>query len=89
MDICIVGGGPAGLMAALWAAEEGSSVTLLERNDKPGKKLLATGNGKCNITNTDQDIRHYHGGDLLFAEVVLQRFTARQTIRFLDRKSVV
>ena len=67
MDICIVGGGPAGLMAALWAAEEGSSVTLLERNDKPGKKLLATGNGKCNITNTDQDIRHYHGGDLLFA----------------------
>ena len=88
MDICIVGGGPAGLMAALWAAEEGSSVTLLERNDKPGKKLLATGNGKCNITNTDQDIRHYHGGDLLFAEVVLQRFTARQTIRFFPELGV-
>lgn len=82
MDICIIGGGPSGLMAALWAAEGGGRVTVLEQNDRPGKKLLATGNGKCNLTNTDQNIRHYHGGDLLFAEVALQRFNARHAIGF-------
>ncbi len=88
MDICIVGGGPAGLMAALWAAKNGSRVTVLEQNDRPGKKLLVTGNGKCNITNTDQDIRHYHGGDPLFAEVVLQRFTAQKTIGFFTKLGI-
>lgn len=87
MDICIIGGGPSGLMAALWASE-GGRVTLLERNDRPGKKLLVTGNGKCNMTNTDQDLRHYHGGDPLFAEVVLQRFTSWQTIRFFTELGV-
>lgn len=88
MDICIVGGGPSGLMAALWASENGGRVTLLEQNDRPGKKLLVTGNGKCNITNTDQDIRHYHGGSPLFAEVVLGRFTVQQTIRFFTELGI-
>lgn len=47
----IVGGGPAGMVAAIAAAEEGASVTLLERNEKLGKKLYITGKGRCNITN--------------------------------------
>lgn len=47
----IVGGGPAGMIAAIAAAEEGASVTLLERNEKLGKKLYITGKGRCNITN--------------------------------------
>lgn len=50
-DGIVIGGGPAGMMAALTAAESGQSVLLLERNDKLGKKLLITGKGRCNVTN--------------------------------------
>ena len=50
-NIVIVGGGAAGCMAALWAAEQGAQVTLLERNAKLGRKLYITGKGRCNLTN--------------------------------------
>lgn len=50
-DIIIIGGGAAGLMAAIAAAESGSSVTILERNEKIGKKIYITGKGRCNLTN--------------------------------------
>jgi len=49
--ICVVGGGPAGMMAAITAAKNGSAVTLLEKNEKLGKKLYITGKGRCNLTN--------------------------------------
>lgn len=50
-DVIVVGGGPAGMFAAITAANRGKSVLLLERNDRPGKKLLITGKGRCNVTN--------------------------------------
>jgi len=50
-DVIVVGGGPAGMFAAITAAEQGSRVLLLEANDRLGKKLLITGKGRCNITN--------------------------------------
>lgn len=50
--VLVVGGGAAGMLAALFAAENGASVTLLERNEKLGKKLYITGKGRCNLTNT-------------------------------------
>ena len=50
-DVIVIGGGPAGMFAAITAAEQGSSVLLLERNDRLGKKLLITGKGRCNVTN--------------------------------------
>jgi predicted Rossmann fold flavoprotein len=50
-DIAVVGGGPAGMMAAIFAAEAGKKVALIERNTAPGKKLMITGKGRCNITN--------------------------------------
>lgn len=50
-DGIVIGGGPAGLYAAIHAARQGSRVLLLERNDRLGKKLLITGKGRCNITN--------------------------------------
>lgn len=50
-DVLVIGGGAAGCMAALWAASEGASVTLLERNAKLGRKLYITGKGRCNLTN--------------------------------------
>ena len=50
-QICVIGGGAAGMMAAIMAARAGAAVTLLEHNEKTGRKLLATGNGRCNLTN--------------------------------------
>lgn len=56
-DVAVVGGGPAGMMAAIFAAQEGASVVLVEKNEKLGKKLLITGGGRCNITNAIFDPR--------------------------------
>ncbi|MBQ3852923.1 MAG: NAD(P)/FAD-dependent oxidoreductase, partial [Lachnospiraceae bacterium] len=51
MRVCVVGGGPAGMMAAISAADSGNQVVLIEQNDKLGKKLFLTGKGRCNLTN--------------------------------------
>ena len=50
-DGIVIGGGPAGMMASIVAAQQGNRVLLLERNDRLGKKLLITGKGRCNVTN--------------------------------------
>jgi len=50
-DVIVVGGGPAGMFAAITAAQHGGKVLLLEANDRLGKKLLITGKGRCNVTN--------------------------------------
>ena len=57
-QIVVVGGGPAGMTAAISAARAGARVTLLESGQKAGSKLLLTGNGRCNLTNLDFDPRH-------------------------------
>ena len=57
-DVIVIGGGAAGCMAALAAAEKGASVTLLERNPKLGRKLYITGKGRCNVTS-DSDVREF------------------------------
>ena len=58
--IVIVGGGAAGLISAIYSKTNNNIVTILERNSSCGKKILATGNGKCNYWNDDQNINHYH-----------------------------
>ena len=50
-DILVIGGGPAGVCAAIAAAREGAKVTIIEQKDRLGKKILSTGNGRCNLTN--------------------------------------
>ena len=56
-DVAIIGAGPAGMMAAISAAKEGAKVVLIEKNKAPGKKLLITGGGRCNVTNATFDNR--------------------------------
>ena len=50
-DILVIGAGPAGMMSAVQAARDGASVTIIERNERPGRKLMITGKGRCNLTN--------------------------------------
>lgn len=56
-NVIVVGGGPSGMMAAITAAEKGAEVILIEKNDTLGKKLLITGGGRCNVTNSEFDNR--------------------------------
>ncbi len=60
-DIAVIGGGPAGMMAAGTAAAHGADTVLVEKNRRPGKKLLITGKGRCNITNATADVRSFLG----------------------------
>ncbi|MFR9160704.1 MAG: NAD(P)/FAD-dependent oxidoreductase [Ruthenibacterium lactatiformans] len=73
--IIIIGGGASGLAAALAAAKEcgGQCVTVLERLDRVGKKLLATGNGRCNLTNRNAAPEHYHSADTARLADILER----------------
>ena len=87
--ICIIGGGASGLMAAIMAAREGGEVTLLEHNEKTGKKLLATGNGRCNLTNTCQEPSCYHSLSGNLAWEILQGFSFQDTIRFFSQRELL
>lgn len=82
IKIGVVGGGAAGMMAAITAAGQGAEVTLMERGERVGKKLLMTGNGKCNLGNLDLDITKYYGSDKEWISECLRRFGTEETIDF-------
>ena len=81
--IIIIGAGASGMMAALTAAEApGRRVILLERQQRAGRKLLATGNGRCNLTNTGAAIENYHGESRDFAAPALDAFPPQAVLDF-------
>lgn len=80
-DILVVGAGASGMMAAITAARRGKRVAVIEQMDKPGKKLLATGNGRCNFTNAVMHKECYHGDQELLASV-LGQFGLQETLSF-------
>ena len=86
MHIIVIGAGAAGLMAAGQAAARGARVTVLEKNDQPGKKLLITGKGRCNITNTEEmpDFIKYIPGNGQFLYSALARFNNRELVDFFN-----
>ena len=59
-EVLVIGGGPSGLFAALYASRESIHVTVIDKNKEPLKKLLLTGNGKCNFWNQDNRLKHFH-----------------------------
>ena len=90
MEVVIIGGGPAGMMAAITSAKLGNNVTLLEKNNRCGKKLLITGKGRCNITsslNMDEFINNIPGnGRFLYSS--FQNFTNQDIISLLQNNGV-
>lgn len=83
-DIIIVGGGASGLTAAVSAARAGAHPVLLESGEKPGKKILATGNGRCNYTNRAMSEEFFHCVRPGFVRTVLSRFDEEDTLRFFE-----
>nr|WP_300001682.1 NAD(P)/FAD-dependent oxidoreductase [Tissierella sp.] len=83
-NIVIVGGGAAGMIAAIVARRNGGHVTLLEKNDRLGKKLLATGNGRCNYTNINLSSTNYHGENPKFTYSALESFNVDRTMDFFE-----
>lgn len=83
--VCIVGGGAAGMIAAIMAARNHAAVTILEHNEKTGKKLLATGNGRCNLTNEKQEKMCYHSEHPELLWDILQNFPFEQTLDFFEK----
>ena len=78
-DLIVIGAGAAGMMSAITAARAGKKVCIIEKLEKAGKKLFATGNGKCNFTNETMHSDCYHG-DVAFVEYVLNRFSVRDCL---------
>ena len=91
MRVIVVGGGPAGIMASIRAAEKGHQVVLLERNEKIGKKLFITGKGRCNITN-EKDISEFfenipRNPEFLYS--ALYSYTNEQLMTFFRERGLV
>ncbi len=87
-DIAIVGAGAAGLMAAITAARMGMHTIVLEHMKEPAKKILSTGNGKCNFTNTDQNLESYYCAKPEFVGTVLAQFSCQSAIQFFQELGI-
>ena len=80
--VTVVGGGASGLVAAIAAARQGAEVTIIEHKSCVGKKLLSTGNGRCNLTNLSLTKECYHCSQQGFPMKVLNRFGVEDTLAF-------
>nr|MDE6567709.1 NAD(P)/FAD-dependent oxidoreductase [Lachnospiraceae bacterium] len=89
IEVMVVGGGASGMMAAITAAEAGARVLLVEKLGRLGKKLLATGNGRCNFTNTVQKEEYYHSRTDGFAWKVISAFDEEQLMAWFQEHGVL
>ena len=90
-DLIVVGGGPAGMISAGKAAEMGAKVLLVEKNESLGKKLLITGGGRCNVTNSEFDIRKFldrfkDDGKFLFS--AFSKHSVKDSLDFFHKKGM-
>ena len=88
-NVIIVGGGASGLVAAISAARNGANVTLIEQKDRLGKKILSTGNGKCNLTNEYMKLDCFRGDDTSIVSKVLDKFGFQETCHFFESLGVI
>ncbi len=87
--VIIVGGGAAGIVAAIFAARKKAEVSIVEHNDKVGKKILVTGNGRCNLTNERMDSSFFRSDCPSFVSEVLEQFSYTQTKQFFEQLGIV
>ena len=90
MRVMVIGAGASGMMAALTASEyQENTVTVLERQARVGRKLLSTGNGRCNLTNRRLGLENYHGEASAFAQYALDYFGVEETLSYFSRLGLV
>lgn len=89
MRIGIIGGGASGLMAAIAAKTDDNDVVILEREKRVGKKILATGNGRCNMTNLNAGVSDYHTDNAAFIDGVIKRFWVMETLDFFTENGIL
>ncbi|MBQ7765728.1 MAG: aminoacetone oxidase family FAD-binding enzyme [Lachnospiraceae bacterium] len=87
--IAVIGAGPAGMAAAITAARNGAKVVVFERNDIAGKKLLLTGNGKCNFTNVDIHADCFSFEEGSFADSIIENMSVRDICAFFADMGVL
>ena len=88
-DTVIVGAGASGLAAAVAASRQGSRVIVAEGNENPGKKLYATGNGRCNFSNLRCSSQCFNRPEDLFVESVFRRFGVEETLGFFQSEGMM
>ena len=88
-EVIVIGAGASGMMAAVTAAERGCRVLVLEQLSQPGKKIYATGNGKCNYTNAHQKPECYRGEEPEFIRRALQHFSCGETLETFRRMGIL
>ena len=81
----MIGGGASGILAAISAARNGADVTIYERLDRIGKKILATGNGRCNYTNMNAALDNFHGKNPEFITEAMKNFWVEETNLFFEK----
>ncbi len=92
VDVVVVGGGASGLMAACAAAKKlgsGAGVVVIEKEDRVGRKLLAAGNGRCNLSNQNMDIAHYSGSCASIAEGILKKYNSDRLVSYFNSLGLV
>ena len=87
--VIIIGGGLSGVVSAIYAKRKGNDVTILERNSDILKKLLVTGNGRCNYFNDDQDIKHYHSDNMEIVNKIITEENINELSKFYDEIGIV
>ena len=89
MKIIVIGGGASGLTAAIFSKTDKNEVIVLERNNVCGKKILVTGNGKCNYWNTDQNINHYHSTNAEYLKNIITPKIGDDVLNFFSKIGIV
>ena len=87
-DLTVIGGGASGMTAAICAAAKGLHVTIIEHNQRVGKKILSTGNGRCNLSNVNVSASDYRGSGTALLQGVLDRYGTEETAAFFRRIGV-
>src|SRR5438445_5139046 len=87
-DVLILGAGAAGLMCAIEAGKRGRRVAVLERAEKPGKKILISGGGRCNFTNIYCAPEHFISANPHFAKSALARYTPADFIALVEKHHI-
>lgn len=89
MKIGIIGGGASGLISAIGAKNDNNEVVIFEKEKRVGRKILATGNGRCNMTNIGACEDNYHSSDIGFIRGAINRFWVEETLALFDEMGIL